>query len=126
MDSLKQTEDARNFVVFLFVSVAVVMGLGKILHPSNQPKRDFGAVVEETKVVRLPSYTLIHTDLESVQRACGMTGGVDDAGKPRSEPPPCCFDGQRREMWISYYHEACQVHEDCHAQGVKDCSKVGL
>lgn len=104
--------------------LAAVLFLIVLLTSPHPSKKNLAFVVEETKVIRYNSYTLIRTDLAAVQQACGLTGGIDDNGLVRKEPPACCYDSARKEVWVAFYHEACIPHELCHAEGRKDCAKV--
>ena len=109
-----------------FILAGLVLLACILVASQRRPKRDFVAVVEQTSVTKFKEFTLFRTKLEYVQAMCGLTGGVDDEGNVRTEPPPCCYDTARKEMWVAYYHEACIVHELCHVEGRKDCARVGL
>lgn len=60
---------------------------------------------------------VIRAESWEVDQACARVDTRNDEGRNISRRIRCCFDPQRRQMWVSWEDVDCIPHELCHVDG---------
>ncbi|MBI5201501.1 MAG: hypothetical protein HY925_07960 [Elusimicrobia bacterium] len=67
------------------------------------------------QIFQYSSMMLIRAEAWEVDQACARLDTRNDEGAGISRHIRCCWDGDRKQMWVTWDEGDCIAHELCHA-----------